>query len=187
MGGGGGWGGEQGGCNFQGENEMLVPLLTVGGCGGSWPQMHNGLSDTTFIVQPPDLKPQTDDAHYLHRADRLTALPVPVLMQCTSLRNPLWGMPHTTSGHPAPAAQGRELGAGLPSCPKEKMTDHFLFRCSPKLTPSPPFTAQQHWGPPIRIPAPCMEMCGVLVREDKHTSAQQNPRQWYHRRLSALQ
>ena len=32
---------------------------------------------------------------------------------------------------------------------------------------------------------PRMETCGVLVRESKHTSAQENPRQWYHRRLSA--
>ena len=36
-------------------------------------------------------------------------------------------------------------------------------------------------------PPPRTETCGVLVTDGKHTSAQQKPRQWYHRRLSALQ
>ena len=34
-------------------------------------------------------------------------------------------------------------------------------------------------------PRPRTETCGVQVTEGKHTSAQQKPRQWYHRRLSA--
>ena len=34
---------------------------------------------------------------------------------------------------------------------------------------------------------PGTETCGVLVTDGKHMSTQQKPRQWYHRRLSALQ
>ena len=34
---------------------------------------------------------------------------------------------------------------------------------------------------------PRTKTCGALVTDGKHTSAQQKPRQWYHRRLSAPQ
>ena len=35
--------------------------------------------------------------------------------------------------------------------------------------------------------SPRVGACGVLVTDGNSTSAQQKPRQWYHRRLSALQ
>ena len=47
------------------------------------------------------------------------------------------------------------------------------------------FPAEQN---PLQTPPPPRtETCGVLVTDGEHTSAQQKPRQWYHRRLSALQ
>ena len=36
--------------------------------------MHNGPRHTTFVMQHPDLKPEIEDAYYLHHTDCLTAL-----------------------------------------------------------------------------------------------------------------
>ena len=47
---------------------------------------------------------------------------------------------------------------------------------------------QEGRGPGGVPPAWCagqMQMCAVLVTRCKHTSAQEKPCQWYHRRLSA--
>ena len=87
-----------------------------------------------------------------------------------------FSLPGNTSGACALPGENRPLSTG--DCP--------LFRNLPW-----PGGQGWIWGggsvPPPSPPCPRTETCGVLVTDGKHTSAQQKPCQWYHRRLSALQ
>ena len=61
--------------------------------------------------------------------------------------------------------------------------------CQPGIAPPPPLQQGQALsrGVTRHPPPPRTETWSVLFKEGKHTSAQEKPRQRYHRRLSALQ